>query len=77
LEGITGSNFKIEISYHSPTIRLAKKLEEFNKYHYQRNLILLSDVFEYLSKDAKNYFRIMDSIKFDNNFSKSKCFYKK
>jgi class 3 adenylate cyclase len=70
IEGATGSNFKIDISYYSNAIRLAKQLEDLNKY-YQKNFLVISDVYEYMSKGSKNYFRMIDSLKFDDNISKS------
>ena len=65
IEGATGSNFKIDISYYSPMITSTKKLESLNKY-YQRNLLLFSEVSDYMTDEAKNYFRTIDSLEFHN-----------
>ncbi len=61
VEGTTGSNFKIDISYFSPNINFARTLENLTK-TYSVNLILSNDIVYYMSDDARAYTRPIDAV---------------
>jgi hypothetical protein len=61
IEGPIGSHFKIDASYISPNVLLATKFEEKTK-EYGVLFIFSSEVKEYMSKEAQEYCRIIDSV---------------
>jgi len=65
IESITGSCFKIDISYLSPYINYAKNLENIAQNH-DVNLVVSEDFTKYVSKNTKEYLRPIESIIINN-----------
>jgi hypothetical protein len=61
IEATAGSNFKIDISYLSPNINWARTLENLTK-TYTVNLVLSSEIVNYMSDEARECTRPIDSV---------------
>lgn len=61
IEGISGSSFKIDLSYLSPYINNGITLEGLNK-RYNINLMLSQDITSYMSMYSKNKLRQIDLL---------------
>ncbi len=61
IEATAGSNFKIDISYFSPNVNWARTIENLTKYYFV-NLILSEEIVNYMSNDARQCTRPIDSI---------------
>ncbi|CAG9322320.1 unnamed protein product [Blepharisma stoltei] len=61
IEGVIGSEYKIDASYLSPALEVSKKLESLTK-HYGVPLIISNSLYENCSEQAKSKMRKIDEI---------------
>lgn len=66
IEGAIGSNFKIDVTYLSPHVYKASKLEEYTK-EYGVIMVLSDEYVNYLSNEAFQSIRCIDCFKDESN----------
>jgi hypothetical protein len=70
IEGMTGSSFKIDITFFSSHINFLKILQKIGQ-KYQINILISNDVSEKMSNKSKEFLRAVDIINKENDRKES------